>query len=246
MYSIYMHTCPNGKKYVGQTKQECSERWGNGKKYQNNPHFFNAIKKYGWENIKHEILATTDDQIEAGELEKKYIALYDTTDRRKGYNHSTGGLAPAEGYHHTEEAKRKISEATRGRKPTAEAIRKTRLARIRGVKVYDSCLNLLTICESISDAEKYTGIDNSNISAVCKGRYKQFKGYIFQYADDDTPIQKSKHRKAINMYSLDGEFERRWESARTAEREMGICSTHIYRCCHGEIEKYKNHIWKYA
>lgn len=30
-YKVYMHTCPNGKKYVGITKQNVKDRWQNGK-----------------------------------------------------------------------------------------------------------------------------------------------------------------------------------------------------------------------
>ena len=246
MYTIYMHTCPNGKIYIGQTKRRCEDRWGNGLHYKNNPHFYNAIKKYGWENIKHEILATTENREEAGELEKKYIALYDATNREKGYNHSTGGMSSSEGYHHTDEAKRKIGEASKGRRLSEYAIKQKRLARIRSVKVYDTQLNLLTICESLTEAEKYTGVDNANIAAVCRGKYKQFKGYIFQYADDDKPIKKPKRGKVVNMYSLDGTLIKQWKSGKQAGRELGVADTHIYDCCNGKISSYKNYIWKYA
>lgn len=59
MYTVYMHVCPNNKRYIGITKREPSARWGhNGIGYKRNTHFYNAIKLYGWENIKHIIIAT--------------------------------------------------------------------------------------------------------------------------------------------------------------------------------------------
>lgn len=56
IYKVYMHTLPNGKKYVGITKRNVNERWKNGNGYKNNCRFYNAIRKYGWDNITHEIL----------------------------------------------------------------------------------------------------------------------------------------------------------------------------------------------
>ena len=56
MYSVYKHTTPNGKVYIGITGKEPEKRWMKGRGYQNNPHFSHAIKFYGWENIEHEIV----------------------------------------------------------------------------------------------------------------------------------------------------------------------------------------------
>lgn len=54
-YCVYKHTSPSGKVYIGQTSINPLDRWQNGKGYKKQA-FYNAIKKYGWENIKHEIL----------------------------------------------------------------------------------------------------------------------------------------------------------------------------------------------
>ena len=56
MYIVYKHTCPNGKVYIGITSREAKLRWNCGNGYNNNKHFKSAIVKYGWNNIKHEIL----------------------------------------------------------------------------------------------------------------------------------------------------------------------------------------------
>lgn len=55
-YCVYMHTTPSGKKYVGVSKNNAAKRWDCGRGYLSNTHFFNAIMKYGWINIKHEVL----------------------------------------------------------------------------------------------------------------------------------------------------------------------------------------------
>ena len=54
-YTVYCHTSPSGKRYVGITCKSLNSRWQNGKGYLYNKHFYSAIQKYGWENFKHEI-----------------------------------------------------------------------------------------------------------------------------------------------------------------------------------------------
>lgn len=247
MYSVYMHECTNGKKYVGITSKPCEERWKNGKGYQNNRHFTQAINKYGWDNIKHIILWQGKEKEIACELEKHYIKLFDLTNREKGYNSSTGGEKSSEGFKHTEEAKRKISDANKGKTVSPESIELTMKKRRRRVKVFDYNLNLIKICNSLTDAEKLTGVDNSNISAVCKGRYKQFKGYVFQYADDDSEIEPPRsHRRPVNMYDMNGCFIRQWETIKEAALYAGVADTHIGDCCKGKIKKSGGYVWKYA
>ncbi len=56
-WTVYMHTSPNNRVYVGITSKKPTRRWDNGNGYSYNPYFSNAIKKYGWENFKHEILS---------------------------------------------------------------------------------------------------------------------------------------------------------------------------------------------
>lgn len=110
-YKVYMHTAPNDKKYIGITKLELEVRCRNGRGYKNNKHFYNAINKYGWNNIKHEVLFDNLTKEEACLLEQCYIALYDTTNSKYGFNNTTGG----EHYTPTEEAKRRNSEAHKGK-----------------------------------------------------------------------------------------------------------------------------------
>ena len=88
---VYKHTCPNGKVYIGITKQLPEKRWSNGHAYNSNPLFAADISKYGWLNIKHEIVAK-DLSIEAAcELEVQLIQAFDSTNPEKGYNRGNGG-----------------------------------------------------------------------------------------------------------------------------------------------------------
>ena len=89
-YIVYKHTNKiNGKSYVGITGINPVKRWRNGFGYYCQPKFFNAIKKYGWDNFSHEILAFDLTKEEACEIEKELIAEFNSIEN--GYNVSPGG-----------------------------------------------------------------------------------------------------------------------------------------------------------
>lgn len=112
-YTVYKHTAPNGKTYIGITSKPVEKRWLNGRGYAKNEHFWNAIKKYGWENISHEILATGLSREEAGLMEQMYISVYQSADQGKGYNLTYGG---EKGAIHTSQSRKKLSESMKGKR----------------------------------------------------------------------------------------------------------------------------------
>lgn len=92
---IYKHTSPDGKVYIGMTCATNPEyRWSKGMKYKDQPNFFRAIVKYGWDNFTHEIMLRDLEYEEACEAEKRLIAEYNSCDRHFGYNVSPGGESP--------------------------------------------------------------------------------------------------------------------------------------------------------
>lgn len=103
-YSVYKHTTPKGKVYIGLTSREPKIRWANGNGYERQV-FDHAIKKYGWENIESEVLHRDLNKDEACRLEIKLISQYKSNDNRYGYNISSGGEL---GFDYTEETIRKI------------------------------------------------------------------------------------------------------------------------------------------
>lgn len=85
MYYVYIHTLPNGKIYVGSAK-DIVGRWSNGEGYSKNKKFYGDIMLYGWNNIKHEIIAEFQDREPALMLESVLIALLNAENPNYGYN----------------------------------------------------------------------------------------------------------------------------------------------------------------
>ena len=88
-YHVYIHTTPDGKKYVGCTTLEPEVRWGEGKGY--NSVFRDAIFKYGWDNVTHEVFEV-DSLEEMYRKEIELISFYHSNDPRHGYNLQEGGI----------------------------------------------------------------------------------------------------------------------------------------------------------
>ena len=94
-YIVYKHTCPNGEIYIGITNQDPKNRWLDGEGYKGQ-WFYNAIKEFGWNSIKHEIVMKDLTKIEAVKIETELIIQYSSWAPGRGYNDNLG-----EGYHKT-------------------------------------------------------------------------------------------------------------------------------------------------
>ena len=84
-YCVYLHRCPNGKVYIGISKN-CQSRWNSGLGYKDNKEFFSDIQKFRWDNIEHKILLQCLTESEAKNEEAKLILAYDSENPEKGYN----------------------------------------------------------------------------------------------------------------------------------------------------------------
>ena len=211
---VYLHTNKiNDKKYVGITSRNPEDRWGNnGYNYNDSPRFWNAIQKYGWDSFKHEILYTGLTKEDACNKEIELIASYQTTNPDFGYNlHSGGGMPPIMigesnpfygdhrfagenhpmyGRKHSEETKRKMSQNHRDVKrennpfygdhrfagknhPNAKAV---------------VCVETGIVYDTVSEAEKQTGVARSNIAKQIKGLIKHAGGYHWKYLTDSLAV----------------------------------------------------------
>ena len=188
-YIVYKHTCPNGRAYVGITKQNLERRWRSGTHYDYNRRFFLAIVKYGWDNFKHEVLESGLSYEDAKQKETEYIKKFKTSDERFGYNQTLG--VGGKGLAKSLEAREKISKANSGKKLSAEHRRKIGEAnkgkhvgkfspRAKKVYQYDLNGNFIKAWDSQSDAARFYGCCQTKISECAKGKYKQIKGFVWK------------------------------------------------------------------
>ena len=130
-WTVYMHISPNNKRYIGITSRKPEYRWySDGGGYKDNNYFYNAIKKYGWDNFQHIIIVKGLSEDDAKWLEMELIKIWDTTNQEKGYNILSGGQTnskennPFYGRFHTEESINKMKISHIGNFPNDETRKK--------------------------------------------------------------------------------------------------------------------------
>ena len=128
MIGIYKITNKlNGKVYIGQSR-DIDARWRQHINAKDNFAIHNAIKKYGKENFKFEVLLECPADM-LNIWERDMIALYDCISPN-GYNLTEGG----EGHHLSEETRLKMSNTRKGKHHSEETKIKISNAR-KGVKL---------------------------------------------------------------------------------------------------------------
>ena len=234
MYTVYMHTSPSGKTYIGITGRDVKLRWGNGGGYAQSPIFNRAIKKYGWKNITHEIIIEGLSKEEAEEKEIELIAKYKSNDRTHGYNVSNGGNCSKT---YTDEMRRKVSEASRGRKQSPETIAKRIM---RGERHY-------LYGKHLSDEAK----EKMSAAKTGKPMSEETKQKISKTMIGSKQTEEHKRNAAnankipIKQYNLDGLLISLWKSAADASKYLGRNHAHIVQCCRGQRRTAYGYRWEY-
>ena len=160
-YVVYLHIFPNKKYYVGITSAiPYTRRWRNGTSYKKQTKMYNAILKYGWENIKHKILFTEltleETKIKIGNANRGKKCSEKNRNNFKNYILEHG--AWNKGKKLSKEHYEKISAERRLRcNKKVYALDKDTMKIIRQ---FPSC----------TEAAKIMNISKSNISRCCKGR----------------------------------------------------------------------------
>lgn len=191
-YCIYMHINKfNNKKYIGFTSQSLNHRCNNGKGYKKCPLFFYAIQKYGWNNFEHKILYMGLNREEAKQKERELIEIFKTNNPKYGYNieNGTGSMC--------QNTKNKISTLKKGKTSTFKGKKHTQKSKkiiyekakpyMKPIYQFDKFGNLIAEYESIKQAERITGFNNSCICMVCKKKRNSIYGYTFRYKEEYKP-----------------------------------------------------------
>jgi group I intron endonuclease len=219
-FIVYIHTFPNGKKYVGITCQSHKSRWrkcGNG--YKTQSRVFRAISKYGWDNIISEIAYTGLCKIDAEQMEIKLIMEYKSTDKSHGYNSSNGGNSKGR---NSIETRAKISAAKKGKKASETTRRNMSLSQM-GRKHTESTKRIL------SEARK--GIPKSQEVRQKISNTIKSNAYEMQRWRDVM----AKQRKPVIQLSLNNEQINKYDSISIASHVTGICRNNINNCCLNKI-----------
>lgn len=181
----------DGRVYIGQMGgNKIAGRWSHHKSFLSRQKHYNkrlqeAWNCYGRDNFEFKLIediplycAKTLD-----ELEKKWIAFYDSTNMAKGYNKAPGGIGN-KGVKHTEEQNKKKSEMQKGKGNPFHGKAHSEKARQQISEFFSKqvlCIETNVTYRSLTDAAKVLGLYASNISSVALGKRKKTGDLTFKY-----------------------------------------------------------------
>ena len=225
-YTVYMHTTPNGKVYIGITKQNPIKRWLHGKGYQKQEYFYNAILKYGWDNIEHRILFTELSKEEAERKEIELIKQYKSNQRELGYNIENGGRINKM----SEETIEKIRKANTGKRHSTEACK--RCSEIQKARWQDEEYRKNQIEKRIGQSAWNKGKETPT-----EVKEKQRQAKLGKYIGD-------KHWSSKKIINL--ETGKIYNSIGLVAKELNIKNgSHIVEVCKGKRKIAYGFHWKY-
>ena len=235
-YTVYMHFFPNKKVYIGITHQRPQKRWGGGNNYYKQKLMYKAIQKYGWENVEHKILFTNLTKEEAEQKEIELIAKYKSNNSKYGYNITNGGNVIGT---YTEEMKRKLSEAHKGKKhgPMSEQRKKKISEALKGKTVKET-----TREKYRQNTKKLWQNKNFRNNQIQKhiGKVPWNKGLKTGPMSEE---QKEKLRHIQNKPVICLETQIIYYSITEAKRKTNIC--HISQVCLGNRKTAGGYHWEF-
>lgn len=237
-YSIYIHTSPSGKVYIGITSTSVKKRWGHGCNYRG-MHFYNAIEKYGWDNFKHDVLFEGLSEEDAKTKEIELIALYDSINPDKGYNVSEGGDVR----HHTEETRKKMSQSRKGKPHHKQWVENLSKAQ-KGVAIlaYSPSGEFIREHGSIMDCARFWGLSEGTVRDCCNGKIRSARGIRFIYKDESRRKEFVSKRRKVKCVET-GEI---FDNCHQAGIITGICSSNIHNVLIGQRKTTGGYHWVYV
>lgn len=193
-YTVYKHTSPNGKVYIGITSQPTERRWRKGEGYIDNDYFYKAIQKYGWDNFKHEILIDGLSKEDACKKEIEIISKTNANNRKFGYNITKGGNAPKL----SEETKEKLRKCHIGVKPNEETRKKMSLSQT-GRKHSEETKAKMRLAQGGKNNPMYGKHHTKEVREKMSESHMGEKAYWYGKKRDKETVEKSvaSHRKPV-------------------------------------------------
>jgi group I intron endonuclease len=269
-YVYLFHNPVNDKIYIGKTIQNYKLRWNDHKcnAFTKNikNHFYNSIRKYGWDNFDKYIIFQTEEiedklEIDKVIIEKEiyFINLFESNNSNFGYNHTIGGDGIC-GYKHTEESKQKMSIKRKGElHPNFGNFNNSTS---HSVLQFDLNLNLVNSWPSMAEISRQLGYNDNNISRCCSGQLQTYMNFIWIKSCDFSEEKLESYRNRINeiknngskyavkskkvlQYDFIGNFIKSWTSCAIAAKDFKCDGSLISGAASGKFTHGKNFIWIY-
>lgn len=256
----------NNKLYFGETvKSDFNERFNEHRsksKLGVVNYFYNAIRKYTWENFDKIIVFQTDVYDKTDEnkeilnnivnkKEKEFIKQFNTDNHQFGYNLTKGGDGIV-GYKFTEETKKKMSILHSGENHWNYGNLNNKTSDI--ILQFDLDFNFIKEWPSMREIERELGYATSNISRCCSNKIDTYKSSIWVKKENyfEGYLQKYKSRakckssdKEVLQFDFLGNKIAEYISGAEAARVLNINRNTITAAASGRDPQAHGFIWIY-
>lgn len=232
-YCVYVHTTPSNRRYVG-ISCDPVKRWRNGKGYEYNYLFYRAIKKYGWDNIKHEILFENLTLEEAKAIEKKLIVEWNLTDHRYGLNLTAGGDGIL-----SDSSRELMSKGSKGNKRCVGRV----LSENTKAKIAESLREYYSTHEATFKGRHHSEETKQKLREMIVSEETKSK---MRKKHCNVSGAKNHSARAVEQYTMDGTFVKRYPYAKLAAQENKADLSSLIKVCRGKAKSCGGFVWKYA
>lgn len=203
-----------------------------------------AWNKYGEEHFYFEILESCSEDM-LDDIETKYIDLYDSCNVDKGYNIEPGGN---KNKHLSDETKRKIRDANRGRSHSEESKKKMSESRIGenngmyGKHHSDESRKKMSNAKKGKPGRPCTDHQKecARLANFGKKMSEETRKKISEANKGNIPHNKNSRP----VYCI--ELQRTFDNPSSAGKELGINSGNIIACCEHARKTCGGYHWMYA
>jgi group I intron endonuclease len=221
-------------------------RWANGLGYNHNNLMKRAIKKYGWENIEHNVLFENLSKEEAEQKEIELIKLYECNKLNYGYNISNGGNHLGK---HSQQSKEKmrnyalnrplshnknISLSKKGKPSNMTKEQKKLLSDILKGNKYGVGNKSFLGKKHSEESKKKISLSRLGKTSWIKGKKRSLQ---------HTLNNVETHKKKVVQYDKNMNIICEFSSIKEAIEKTKI--NNICKCCKGKQKTAGGYIWKY-
>lgn len=266
---IYKITSPNNKVYIGQS-WDLNDREGDYRRLEC-PHqrkLHNSIIKYGWEAHQFKVIMYVSENVTQqmfDEIEQHYMDYY----RKLGFELMNIREAGSRGKH-SEETKRKIGDAHRGKKVSPDSIEKMKASKANPSDEIRANLSSAQkklwsdpeYRKKMSDAHKGYVFTEEHLENMRKSARRGADHHTYgkempqetrdkisqstrgQIRESNRGAKNYKSRPVL-QFDLENNLIKEWPCIKQVERELGINNSNICAVCKGSKRSAGNFIWRY-
>lgn len=272
-WTIYRITNPNGRDYVGLTRNLKNRLWYyRTARCKGQTCLYNSIVKYGWENHSLQVVDEFSSDLLFAEGKEMFWVRSYMSNRHKfpkqnGMNLNDGGGTNA-GHKMSEEQKIKISQSNKGRKVGEEGRKrmaiaakgrnlgvqkseqtKARMSKSRLGKTHPE-LTKRKIGETrirLAIPSPTKGIKLSDERRAKISLFMKGKAFMLgKKLSEETKIKIGEyHKSPIVVYLLNGDFVNEYPSLKAVTQSLNVPKSTIGFCLSGRTKNHKKYIFKY-